>query len=481
VNQRYDVAIIGAGFSGSILAWILASRGRSVALVDSQKHPRFAIGESSTPIADMLLRRLGQQYGLVDLVHLSSYGSWKTNRPELVCGRKRGFSYYRHLPEQEFLEGNDHANSLLVAASANDELADTHWYRADVDQFLFSKAVAAGADDLTGHCVEAAETGSSPRIAIASSGESLQWIEANWLIDASGSSSVLSRLCGLPSLLARLKTNSCSVFAHFAHLGSWHDQLQERGLGVADDPFCCDDAAQHHLLQDGWLWMLRFDNGITSVGLTTNGCKPSLDWSRYPSLLAMFRDASISTPISGPIATGRIQNLREPVVDDRCLLLPTAAVTIDPLHSTGIAHALSGVERIADIVLADDAVMQRRRVTAYREAVLDEAMWLDGLVATAYRVMDDFPRFVAACTLYFAAAIRCEERYVVGDTPSRLWNADDQDFVSMVTSGCERLRSNEPTGTVVDELRAAIEPWNSAGLLDPVARNRYAYTATKTS
>ena len=192
-------------------------------------------------------------------------------------------------------------------------------------------------------------------------------------------------------------------------------------------------------------------------------------------------EKSISTPISGPIATGRIQNLREPVVDDRCLLLPTAAVTIDPLHSTGIAHALSGVERIADIVLADDAVMQRRRVTAYREAVLVEAMWLDGLVATAYRVMDDFPRFVAACSLYFAAAIRCEERYVMGDTPSRLWNADDQDFVSMVTSGCQRLRSSEPTGTVVDELRAAIEPWNSAGLLDPVARNRYAYTATKTS
>ena len=25
---------------------------------------------------------------------------------------------------------------------------------------------------------------------------------------------------------------------------------------------------QHHLTETGWLWMLRFNNGITSVGLT---------------------------------------------------------------------------------------------------------------------------------------------------------------------------------------------------------------------
>jgi FADH2 O2-dependent halogenase len=305
------------------------------------------------------------------------------------------------------------------------------------------------------------------------------WFEADWIIDASGKSSVLSRLCNQPSLLNRLQTRTASVFAHFAHVGSWHDEQRRLGSSMADDPFCCDDAAQHHLLSDGWLWMLRFDNGITSVGHTTSGVGHALDLSRYPSLAALLREAAVVAPTAGPIATGRIQNLRDPVLDYRCLLLPTAAVTIDPLHSTGIAHALCGVERIADIVLADDGANQRRRVTAYRDAVLDEAAWLDRLVATAYCVMSDFPRFVAACTLYFAAAIRCEERYAVGDTPTRLWNADDPDFVSLVARGCDRLCSDESTQSVVDRLRVDLAPWNSAGLLDPAARNRYAYTATK--
>ena len=57
-DRRFDVAIIGSGFSGSLLAWVLASQGRRVIVIDAAKHPRFAIGESSTPIADLLLRAL---------------------------------------------------------------------------------------------------------------------------------------------------------------------------------------------------------------------------------------------------------------------------------------------------------------------------------------------------------------------------------------------------------------------------------------
>ncbi|MCA9139032.1 MAG: NAD(P)-binding protein, partial [Planctomycetales bacterium] len=96
MSLRFDVAIIGSGFSGSILARILAMHGRRVCLIDAATHPRFAIGESSTPIADWMLRRIGQQYGLDDLVALSTYGTWQQSRPELACGLKRGFSYFDH-------------------------------------------------------------------------------------------------------------------------------------------------------------------------------------------------------------------------------------------------------------------------------------------------------------------------------------------------------------------------------------------------
>ncbi|MEL6109537.1 MAG: FAD-dependent oxidoreductase [Planctomycetota bacterium] len=52
MSDRYDVAIVGSGFSGSILAWILAKHGRRVALIDSSQHPRSAIGVDDSPIAN---------------------------------------------------------------------------------------------------------------------------------------------------------------------------------------------------------------------------------------------------------------------------------------------------------------------------------------------------------------------------------------------------------------------------------------------
>ena len=53
-----DVAIVGSGFAGSLTASCLARRGWRVALVERGRHPRFAIGESSTPLANLLLEEL---------------------------------------------------------------------------------------------------------------------------------------------------------------------------------------------------------------------------------------------------------------------------------------------------------------------------------------------------------------------------------------------------------------------------------------
>ena len=61
---------------------------------------------------------------------------------------------------------------------------------------------------------------------------------------------------------------------------------------------------------------------------------------------------------------------------------------------------------------------------------MEETSLLDRLVSTAYEMLGDFDRFTAACMLYFAGAIRCEERYQRGETPTHLWNADDEDFVA---------------------------------------------------
>ena len=46
MNEQYDVAILGAGFEGSMLGTILACNGAKVVIIDAGTHPRFALGES---------------------------------------------------------------------------------------------------------------------------------------------------------------------------------------------------------------------------------------------------------------------------------------------------------------------------------------------------------------------------------------------------------------------------------------------------
>ena len=472
-KSRYDVAIIGSGFAGSILACILSRQGMRVALIDAATHPRFAIGESSTPIADMLLRRLGAQYGIDELVELSTWGSWQNSHPELGCGRKRGFTYFVHPRGEPFSESSVGQRSVWVAASKSDPVADTHWYRPEVDEFLFQLALVSGATDLSGHAVRAIENHPDHWTMVVCEGQQRVAVKTEWVIDASGQSGVLARMSDVPSQVSELRTKSYSSFAHFRGVKKMSDWLASHGYDPSH-PFDADDAAQHHLLPDGWIWMLRMNNGITSVGITSPK-PPTLNWSSYPTLCDLMSDATTVTPVVS--AGRRLQRWFDPVVGPRQLMLPTAALTLDPLHSTGIAHALAGVDRVARIVSEDLESRRQYRLKSYRESLRRETRLLDGLVSTAYATMHDFPRFTLACMLYFAAAITCEERYPKGQDSDAfsLWNADDDQFAGVVDWASRQLM--QPGKVSEDAIRERLQPWNTAGLIDPAVANRYAYTA----
>ena len=77
--------------------------------------------------------------------------------------------------------------------------------------------------------------------------------------------------------------------------------LEEHGASVtAGHPYPCDAAALHHVLDGGWMWVLRFDNGVTSAGFSLDpevhpmraDETPEQEWARllgtYPSLARQF-------------------------------------------------------------------------------------------------------------------------------------------------------------------------------------------------
>src|SRR5439155_878660 len=135
------VAVIGSGFAGTILARILRRQGHEPVLIDRGTHPRFALGESSTPLAAICLERLAERYGLEDLRDMAAYGRWMAHMPEVRRGLKRGFTFYRHEPDQPFRNDAHNCHRLLVAASPHDGVADSHWLREDIDRFLVQRAV----------------------------------------------------------------------------------------------------------------------------------------------------------------------------------------------------------------------------------------------------------------------------------------------------------------------------------------------------
>src|SRR4051812_44674615 len=141
-----EVAIVGSGFAGSLMARVLAVQGYDVVLLERGSHPRFAIGESSTPLANLSLERLGVRYGLADCYRLAAHGRWCAHHPELRRGLKRGFTYYRHHPGEPFANRGLTSERLLVAASPEDKVADTHWLRADIDAHFVREAQAAGVE-----------------------------------------------------------------------------------------------------------------------------------------------------------------------------------------------------------------------------------------------------------------------------------------------------------------------------------------------
>ena len=78
------------------MAMIAHRLGYRVILIERGRHPRFAIGESASPLAGILIEQLADRYDLPRVRPLSAFGTWQRTYPDVVCGLKRGFSYFRH-------------------------------------------------------------------------------------------------------------------------------------------------------------------------------------------------------------------------------------------------------------------------------------------------------------------------------------------------------------------------------------------------
>ncbi len=367
--SAFDIAIIGSGFAGSLTAMIARKLGRTVVLLEKGKHPRFAIGESSTPLANLILEELSERYDLPAIRPLTKWGAWQNTHPEIACGLKRGFTFFHHEAGRAFQDDESHRNQLLVAASPHDRIADTHWYRPDFDAFLVAEARRLGVTyldetDLWGVDVDQKR----PVIQGRHRGLPLE-IHAELIIDASGPRGFLHRALELPEVAFKNLPPTEALYSHFTGVKRW-DELRSQNarlhvpnsgayapeFGTPIPPYRVDEAAVHHVFDGGWMWVLRFNNGITSAGVAATA-KFANEWrfaegaaawqrllERFPSVREQFADAKATVPF---IHAKRLSFLSGDVAGRNWVLLPSAAGFIDPLLSTGFPLTLLGIERLA--------------------------------------------------------------------------------------------------------------------------------------
>jgi FADH2 O2-dependent halogenase len=500
--ERCQIAIIGSGFAGTILARVLHRLGLRVVLLERHRHPRFAIGESSTPLAAIGLERLARHYGLEDLRWLAAYGRWMRHMPEIRRGLKRGFTFYRHHPGQPFRDTPDHDGRLLVAASPSDDVADSHWLREDVDAFLVRRAVAEGVDyrDLV-HVERVEHAAAGGWILEGRRGESRFSLGADVLIDGSGAGGLLANALGIASRPDDTGLDTGLVFTHLSGAGPFAD--------LSPGPYPDEQAAVHHLLAEGWMYVLPFDHGVVSAGIllrrealtrlaTSAGEAPPAIWetvlARYPSLERQFGSA---VPVRPLRLEPRVQRWLAVAAGPDWAMLPHTFAFLDPMYSTGIAWSLRGVERLAMILEAAmrhdqlDRAVVASQLERYARALEAEVGQMARLLEGAYLAMDDFALFTAQSFLYFAVVSyqEAEERLYpdgrAGEAPA--WRGflgagsasletmfgESRQRLGRLAGGPGRMPAEPERRAFVDWITHAIRERNVAGLADPARRNFY--------
>ena len=478
-----DVAIVGSGFAGSLLALALARRGKRVALLERGRHPRFAIGESSTPLANLLLEEIADKYDLPGVRVFSKWGTWQQARPDVAAGLKRGFTFCFHRPGERFADDDSHARQLLVAASPHDAIADTHWYRPDFDLALVRQAEAAGVTYLDDLVVERMDAQGPTKTLICRRGNDRHEIDAGFVVDASGPRGFMHRLLGLDDPPLRWLPPTRGLYAHFTGVDRAASWLTPTGV----PPYPPDDAALHHVFPGGWIWVLRFNNGVTSAGAAlTDAVAREIGaadgapaWDRLlatlPSVREQFRNARAVHPF---VYAPRVAYRSAVVHGDGWAMLPSAAGVIDPLLSTGFPLTLLGIMRLADIL--EHASSRERLATEldeYARLTHQELDATEQLVAALYAVMHDPQIFKRLSLLYFAAASFSEAARRLGKpelAPGFLL-CRHAAFAREMSAIALAAGSTDGRGRdgLLARIDRAIEPFDVAGLRDRTRRDWY--------
>jgi len=267
----------------------------------------------------------------------------------------------------------------------------------------------------------------------------------------------------------------------------------------APTPYPMDDAALHHVFDGGWMWVLRFGNGVTSAGVAVEDALAKdlrladgpAAWARllarYPSVAAQFAGARAIREFTW---MPRLAYRASVVAGERWAMLPSAAAFVDPLFSTGIPLTLLGIERLARVMEAQTRGLKpalygpdvagastdpRIGLADYNHRTLGEADLTARFIAGSYAAFERFPLFAAYSMFYFAAASFSEmaRRLSSDRAPRGFLCAGSPAFTDALKRLSPARCSAPDIERYEDDVAAAVAEWNIAGLCDRRKENWY--------
>ncbi|GJM23321.1 MAG: hypothetical protein DHS20C15_32360 [Planctomycetota bacterium] len=330
-------------------------------ILEQGTHPRFALGESTTTPSSLWLKVLAERFNAPELDIIST-GEGIRRHVAPTSGVKSNFGFLYHekgaeamtrswqavIPQAEFSEAD-------LGPPASSEM---HYYRQDIDAYLWSAALGAGAVGRSGSKVADLTFRDDGATIETTAGET---IRCGFVIDASGYNSVVAKKLGLRDESPRMRTNSRAMFTHMVGVKPYEEVDSE------PEPLApWSQGTLHHFFDGGWMWVIPFGNfsgsrnKLCSVGLSFDNKRfprdpevsPEAVWKsfleEYPAVGRQFTEA---VPVRPWIATDRLQYSSSKCVGGRFWLTAHAAGTVDALYSMGNINTFQSLATGVKLVL----------------------------------------------------------------------------------------------------------------------------------
>jgi len=316
-----DVAVIGAGPAGAVAAALLARRGYEVVVLERERFPRFAIGESLLPQCMTYL----EEAGLLEAVVAAGFQ------------RKDGAAFHRRGRDLAF----DFADKLTAGWSWTFQVP-----RARFDQILAEGAAQAGAEVRFAHEMLSVDlAGQRPLLEYRTPDGDHRRLDARFCLDASGFARKLARALSLDRASEMPRREA--VFTHVT------DRME--GERFDRNKILITVHPRHDHV---WFWLIPFSDGTSSLGVV--GTKEHFADYAGDEAAVLRAHVDETEPLAGLLActdyhlpARRIGGYAAAPCQPygrHFALLGNAAGFLDPIFSSGVTIALKSAALAARLV-----------------------------------------------------------------------------------------------------------------------------------